>query len=256
MERNHAFSMGSVGSFLLELSCSCPRRLDPASCSSALVATFHIQQCWMPSTQPAGWGHPLLCPWLLTKTSMDPMLQLKIRNCTSVCVGCLVCVDVLDHLTLLCCSPTVPGRQQFIRRSIDFNRHLLNTCSGQRILLVKIRNTRIKPKEGDWGLEVRGILQEHVSSLDLNANLCVCFLCALFLGKTPQFASEFQNLYLTPERLTTKDLVAPGIDQLVILHSLCLCVSQNHRQLPNTCVGPSVFIGQLLDHGDSSFVDF
>ena len=187
---------------------------------------------------------------------MDPMLQLKIRNCTSVCVGCLVCVDVLDHLTLLCCSPTVPGRQQFIRRSIDFNRHLLNTCSGQRILLVKIRNTRIKPKEGDWGLEVRGILQEHVSSLDLNANLCVCFLCALFLGKTPQFASEFQNLYLTPEILTTKDLVAPGIDQLVILHSLCLCVSQNHRQLPNTCVGPSVFIGQLLDHGDSSFVDF
>lgn len=50
----------------------------------------------------------------------------------------------------------------------------------------------------------------------------------------------------------TKDLVAPGIDQLVILYALYLCVSQNHRQLPNTCVGPSVLVGQLLDHGDFS----
>lgn len=118
--------------------------------------------------------------------------------------------------------------------------------------MVKIRNTRTRPKKGDWGLEVHGILQEHVNSLDLNANLCVCFLCALFLGKSPQFASEFQNLCLTPERLMTKDLVAPGIDQLVILYALYLCVSQNHRQLPNTCVGPSVLVGQLLDHGDFS----
>ena len=150
--------------------------------------------------------------------------------------------DVLDHLTLLCWSLTVPGRQQFIRRSIDFNRHSLNTCSGQRVLLVKVRNTRIRPKEGNWGLKVCSILQEHVNSLDLNANLCVCFLCVLFLGKSPQFASEFQNLCLTPERLKAKDLVVPGIEQLVILHALCLCVSQNHRQLPNTCVGPSVLV--------------
>lgn len=60
------------------------------------------------------------------------------------------------------------------------------------------------------------ILQEHVNSFDLNANLlCVLPLCTL--GKSPQFASEFQNLCLTPERLMTKDLVAPCIDQLVIL---------------------------------------
>ena len=148
---------------------------------------------------------------LLTKTSVDPTFQLKIRSCTSVCVGCLVCVDVLDHLTLLCCSPTVPGRQQFIRRSIDFNRHSLDTCSGQRILLVKIRNTSIRPKEGDWGLEVRGILQEHVSGPRYSSGacelpgfeckpLCLLPLCP-FLGKESSVCIRISKSVLDPRKI-------------------------------------------------------
>lgn len=107
---------------------------------------------------------------------------------------------------------------QLVHGSVEFNRHLLNTCKGQKILLVKIRNKRIRQKKGNWSLEVHDGLWEFVNSLNLNAKLCVCasFVC-FFLGESSQFASDSQTPYLTPKRLKTKDLVAPSIDQLMII---------------------------------------
>lgn len=199
MERNHAFLMGF--SWRLPPGAAAAGRLDPASCSSARVAAFHIllnlssAECLTPSQLAE--GHPLsLSPTPYKNfNGSTPNQDQKLYKCVQD-----VCVCRMSGSF----NPSLPvthrcQEDSTIHRSIDLNRHSLNTCSGQRILLVKIRNTRTRPK---W-LGSRGprcILQEHVNSLGFECKPLCVLPRALFLGKSPALHQNFKTV-LDPRKI-------------------------------------------------------